>query len=188
MPRDPKIVTPIEWIVNDGAVKRFFDEVLIERLREDRSLTSLEEHAGLHRSASRSAHGADADYRRLGAVRAEPRLGSRAVGRLGNGRMPSVAAASGPRWAARSDEAIDWQRCLIEMNRLVSSTTSGACATSFEGESQQRELLSGRAGGPGGLRRRRRQRAGRFRTEGAAQASPILGRDQDRLRNRVWMA
>ena len=32
----------IDWLVDDGSVKRFLDEILIERRREDRTFTSLE--------------------------------------------------------------------------------------------------------------------------------------------------
>jgi VWFA-related protein len=43
-----------DWLVNDGGERRFFDELLIERRREDRVLTSLEglvEHVGQIREA-----------------------------------------------------------------------------------------------------------------------------------------
>src|SRR5262245_30838332 len=36
-------IETIDWLVNDGAAARFFDDVLIERRREDRTLKSLED-------------------------------------------------------------------------------------------------------------------------------------------------
>lgn len=117
--RNPQEIVPVDWLVADGAVMRFFDEILIERLREDRTLTSLEdlvEHLGQLRE-SRSVLMPITD----GWVLFAPNrvLESEPAGdaRTSLPATPSAAALLGPKHT--KDAATQWQKCLTEMNRLA---------------------------------------------------------------------
>jgi len=186
-PRDPKIVTPIEWLVKDGPVKRFFDEVLIERLREDRALASLEEHAdyiGQLREA-RTVLMPITDgwvlFEPNRSWEAEPSDDVRNAGQA----MPSAAALISPRGQRDQNQIIDWQRCLTEMNRLV-ELENGRRLRDLIAKAN-RNNVSFYPVAPAGL--------AAFDGGGASQhvipnpsapiGQTILGRDQDRLRNRV---
>ncbi len=116
--RNPKEIIPVDWLVADGAVMRFFDEILIERLREDRTLTSLEdlvEHLGQLRE-SRSVLMPITDgwvlFEPNRAWEAEPSDDIRT-----QSGVPSAAALLGPK--NTRDGVAQWQKCLTEMNRLV---------------------------------------------------------------------
>jgi len=186
-PRDPKIVTPIDWLVKDGPVKRFFDEVLIERLREDRALTSLEDHAdyiGQLREA-RTVLMPITDgwvlFEPNRSWEAEPSDDVRNAGQS----VPTAAAQLGPRGQRDQNQIIDWQRCLIEMNRLVQ----------LDNERRLRDLIAkanrnnvsfypvapaGLAAFDGGGASERV-----IPNPSAPLGQTILGRDQNRLRSRV---
>ena len=178
----PPPTGPIDWIVDDGPIRRFFDEALIERLREDVSLTALEnlvDHLGTLREARTVLIAITDGWVLFGPHRvweSEP---------IGDVRMQSLvphpANALRPREAG---EAIDFQKCLVEMNRLVG----------FQHEKRLRDLTE---------RANRRNvsfypvapsRLAVFDGGGASEkvrlnpkappSESVLGRDTNRLRNR----
>ena len=113
----------VDWKVGDDSIQRFLDDVLIDRRREDMTLTALEKlvaylpqireartvlivvtdgwllyqrDAGLENEPSRDARTSDPNERL-------PHIGDTAFGR---------SSANGPNWVA-------WPTCLGEFNRLM---------------------------------------------------------------------
>ena len=175
----------MDWMVADGPVKRFFDEILIERLREDRTLTSLEElvdYLGQLREA-RTVLMPITDgwvlFEPNRVFETEPSDDART--KLPG--MPSAKALLGPKFS--KDAATEWQKCLTEMNRLVALDHPRRFRALIE--RANRRNVSFYPVRPAGL--------AVFDGGGASErvilnkyAKPtetVLGRDMDRMRNRV---
>jgi VWFA-related protein len=120
--RSPRPDSPRPWIVNDGAVRRPLDQLLIDRRREDRVLTSLADlvrHLGQLREA-RTVLMPITDGWRLFSEARELESEPMKDYRFCTTGMPRIGTGPGMAGLARPDHDSEFALCAAEVNRLAS--------------------------------------------------------------------
>ena len=118
----------VDWIVDDGPIRRFLDEVLIDRRREDMTFKALEALVAYLPSIreSRTVLIVVTDgwllYQRDGGLENEP--GKDARTNDPNERLPRIGDTPFGRSSANGPNYVAWPTCLGEFNRLMSLNDS----------------------------------------------------------------
>lgn len=119
----------VDWIVDDGPVRRFLDEVLIDRRREDMTFKALEALVAYlpQIRESRTAVIVVTDgwllYQRDGGLANEPGKDARTGDP--NERLPRIGDTPFGRSAANGPNYVAWPTCLGEFNRLMNLNDPG---------------------------------------------------------------